>query len=194
MRTEYRILQWHSKHGDKITSNLNPYAVVTDIDIGCEVKLNRSGTYHFYFLNQDKYALRCVYLISFLMNSWNFYSKDKTPCGSLYVQVEPVLHVGPPKAPKTIPLNSIRCQTVMSKCLGPLQTWESKLRVTKESGYNVIHFTPIQELGGSRSGYSLKDQLKVNPDFGRVTFDDVEKIVKKCRQEWGVSRNILIGL
>lgn len=114
------------------------------------------------------------------------------PDGALYVQVEPTLHVGPPGAQKIIPLNSVRCQTVMSKLLGPLNTWEAKLRVSKESGYNVIHFTPIQELGGSRSGYSLRDQLRVNSHFAakkgdKITFDDVEKVIKKCRQEWGVS-------
>jgi len=111
--------------------------------------------------------------------------------GALYVQVEPTLHVGPPGAQKTIPLDSVRCQTVLTKLLGPLDTWEAKLRVAKEAGYNVIHFTPIQELGGSRSCYSLRDQLKVNSHFatqkgGKVSFEDVEKVIKKCRQEWGV--------
>lgn len=79
----------------------------------------------------------------------------------------------------------------MAKCLGPLKTWESKLRIAKESGYNVLHFTPIQELGGSRSGYSLSNQLKVNPDFGgaaaKVNFNDVERVIEKCRQEWGIA-------
>lgn len=64
--------------------------------------------------------------------------------GSLYIQVEPDLNVGPPAARKSIPLDAIRCQTVQSKSLGQISTWESKLRVAKESGYNMIHFTPIQ--------------------------------------------------
>lgn len=102
------------------------------------------------------------------------------------------MHVGPSGAKKVIPLDSVRCQTVLAKLLGPIKTWEAKLRVAKESGYNVIHFTPIQELGGSRSAYSLRNQLKANPNFasakgGKVTFEDVEKIIKKIRQEWGVS-------
>lgn len=106
----------------------------------------------------------------------------------MYVQVEPRIQVGPAKAKKTIPLDSIRCQTVMAKCLGPLSTWSDKLRVAHESGYNMLHLTPIQALGGSRSGYSLADQLKVNPEFGeKVNFDDVEKVMKKCREEWGIS-------
>lgn len=102
------------------------------------------------------------------------------------------MSVGPPGAQKVIPLNSVRCQTVLTKLLGPINTWEAKLRVAKESGYNMVHFTPIQELGGSQSAYSLRNQLRVNPHFApnkgsKVTFDDVEAIVKKMRQEWGVS-------
>lgn len=100
--------------------------------------------------------------------------------------------VGPPGAQKIIPLDSVRCQTVLSKLLGPINTWEGKLRVAKETGYNMVHFTPIQELGGSKSAYSLRNQLRVNPHFAagkgaKVNFDDVEVIVKKMRQEWGVS-------
>lgn len=75
----------------------------------------------------------------------------------------------------------------MAKCLGPLSTWSDKLQVAYESGYNMLHLTPIQELGGSRSGYSLANQLTVNPEFGdKVTFNDVEKMMKKCREEWGM--------
>lgn len=104
------------------------------------------------------------------------------------MQVEPKIQVGPPKAKKLVALDSIRCQTVMGKCLGPLPTWPSKLQVAYESGYNMLHFTPIQELGGSRSGYSLANQLKVNPEFGaKVTFNEVEKAIQKCHEDWGMA-------
>lgn len=64
--------------------------------------------------------------------------------GSLYIQVEPKIVVGSGKTTKEIPLDSIRCQTVLAKCLGPLSTWEKKLIVAKKTEYNVVHFTPIQ--------------------------------------------------
>lgn len=62
----------------------------------------------------------------------------------MYIQVEPKIVVGSQKSSKEIPLDSIRCQTVLAKCLGPLSTWENKLIVAKNSGYNLIHFTPVQ--------------------------------------------------
>ena len=68
-----------------------------------------------------------------------------------------------------------------------MNTWEEKLCVAKESGYNLIHFTPVQELAGSRSAYSLRDQLKIDPNFGNVNFDDVGRVVRKMRDEWGMA-------
>ena len=49
------------------------------------------------------------------------------------------------------------------------------------SGYNMLHFTPIQRLGHSKSAYSLADQHKLNTTFtmedgGEATFEDVKKI------------------
>lgn len=72
------------------------------------------------------------------------YSDSKTQQGSFYIQIEPNITVGAEGSKEVIPLDAIRCQTVLAKCLGPLSTWESKLIVAKNSGYNVVHFTPIQ--------------------------------------------------
>lgn len=71
-------------------------------------------------------------------------NRDRKRQGALYVQVEPKIRIGAQKTVRELPLDSIRCQTVMAKCLGPLSTWESKLLVAKNSGYNLLHFTPIQ--------------------------------------------------
>lgn len=56
-------------------------------------------------------------------------------------------------------LDGICCITHITKLLGPLTEWEERLRVSHEAAYNMIHFTPIQQLGGSESAYSISDQL-----------------------------------
>lgn len=57
-------------------------------------------------------------------------------------------------------------------------------------GYNMIHFTPLQTLGLSRSCYSLADQLELNPDFSRpnkrYSWNDVGQLVDKLKKEWNI--------
>ncbi|XP_050313135.1 glycogen debranching enzyme isoform X2 [Anthonomus grandis grandis] len=134
-----------------------------------EIKeVNVAGSFHYYFVydNED--------------------TEEKQ--GSGYFLVDPVLQYG---NKDTLPLDCIQCQTVLAKHLGPISTWENKLRVAKESGYNMVHFTPIQQLGVSKSCYSLSEQLKLNPSFStgeakQATFEDVEKLISKMRKEWKV--------
>lgn len=87
---------------------------------------------------------KVILLIKSIENVYFRCSDSPTPQGSFYIQIEPNITVGPDGNKQVIPLDAIRCQTVLSKCLGPLSTWENKLIVSKNSGYNAIHFTPIQ--------------------------------------------------
>jgi glycogen debranching enzyme len=78
--------------------------------------------------------------------------------------VDPILHIarGSDGLPETLPLDSIVLQTVVTKLLGPLSEWDARLRETRDTGYNMIHFTPVQELGDSNSAFAIADQLKVS--------------------------------
>ncbi|VDQ06420.1 unnamed protein product [Trichobilharzia regenti] len=89
-------------------------------------------------------------------------------------------------------LSGVVLQSYLSKNLGPFPEWESRLQAVKEGGYNMIHFTPLQELGYSRSAYSLRDQLRVNPSFTppgankTVDWSDVEDFVRHLENNWAV--------
>ncbi|XP_049783705.1 glycogen debranching enzyme isoform X1 [Schistocerca cancellata] len=132
-----------------------------------EVCIRRAGSFHYYFIYEG--------------------SDVPGPQGSGFFTVDPVLTYG---CDEVLPQDCIQCQTVLAKCLGPFHTWEKKLQVARESGYNMIHFTPVQELGGSNSSYSISDQLKLNPLFSEenktVTINDVESLITKMRDEWKV--------
>ncbi|KAI5624143.1 glycogen debranching enzyme isoform X2, partial [Silurus asotus] len=129
----------------------------------CKLDLEIAGSYQYYF--------GCG-------------NEEKT--GGGYFVVDPVLRVGPER--KALPLDSITSQTYLSKCLGPLDEWLDRLRVAKETGYNMIHLTPLQTLGESRSCYSIADQLELNPDFSppgkNYTWSDVGNLTEKIRNEW----------
>jgi len=59
--------------------------------------------------------------------------------------VDPTLTVG--ESPEIqIPLDAVCCQTVFAKSLGPISEWKQRLQVSHRSGYNFVHFTPIQVL------------------------------------------------
>ncbi|CAG9856411.1 unnamed protein product [Phyllotreta striolata] len=139
-----------------------------DTALYAEIEAEIAGSFHYYFTFEQ--------------------SETSERHGSGYFLVDPVLKYG---NNEDLPLDCIQCQTVLTKSLGSFSTWEDKLRVSKQSGYNVIHFTPIQELGESNSSYSLSEQLKLNPVFqksnGKMpTFDEIEQFMDTLRKEWKV--------
>ena len=78
------------------------------------------------------------------------------PPGHGFFLVEPDLGILP---------NSICCLTHVTKLLGPLTEWRSRLSPAHKSGYNMLHFTPPQQLGSSRSAYSIANQLKLDSSY-----------------------------
>ncbi|XP_072366697.1 LOW QUALITY PROTEIN: glycogen debranching enzyme-like [Scyliorhinus torazame] len=136
-----------------------------DSDRYCKIDVQLSGSFQFYVSHGNNHKI-----------------------GMGFIVVDPILHVGHNN--QVLPLDCICAQTFLSKCLGPLDEWEDRLNVARQSGYNMIHFTPLQTLGQSRSCYSLADQLELNPDFSRPnkthTWSDVARLVEKLKKEWNI--------
>ncbi|XP_021468712.2 glycogen debranching enzyme isoform X2 [Oncorhynchus mykiss] len=143
----------------------NPTGREDDSDKFCSLDLQIAGSYQY-----------------------NFGHGHEEKSGGGYVVVDPVLRAGADN--HHVHLDCITIQTYLSKCLGHLDDWPDRLRVAKESGYNMIHFTPLQTLGKSRSCYSLADQLSLNPEFSppgkNYTWTDVGELVQKLKKEWNM--------
>ncbi len=103
--------------------------------------------------------------------------------GSGYFVVDPDLGYSP---------EGISCQTHVTKLLGPLTEWKERLQVTKESGYNMAHFTPISLRGSSRSAYAIANQVRMDSSHlptgyisseSTATFKDREGVTKSFQVE-----------
>ena len=88
---------------------------------------------------------------------WRIKHFSGEKCGSGYFTVEPHLSVGLSR--EHLPLDCIQCQSVLTKNLGPFSTWKERLQVAKESGYNMIHFTPLQVI--QNTCYTCMNLLKL---------------------------------
>ncbi|KIJ55238.1 glycoside hydrolase family 133 protein [Sphaerobolus stellatus SS14] len=76
-----------------------------------------------------------------------------------------------------LPLDGLVILTVVSKWMGELSEWREYLKEASERGYNMLHYTPLQQCGESGSPYSIAEQL---------AFD--EKLVGKVPKEEGVKK------
>lgn len=106
---------------------------------------------------------------------------SEKPEGSGFFLVEPDLGYSP---------EGICCQTYITKLLGPFQEWKDRIAVGKLSGYNMVHFTPIQQLGSSRSAYSISNHLRMDstyfdsshtPSDTTVSFTDCTGTVRQLK-------------
>ncbi|CAG5117628.1 unnamed protein product, partial [Candidula unifasciata] len=138
------------------------------MDLTAEVKMIIAGSFNYFFTVDG----------SATVDNCN---------GSGYFLVDPTLHLGPND--EEINMDAIVCQTVITKLLGPFNEWLPRLQVAAESGYNMVHFTPIQELGISNSAYSIRDQLRLSPVYSpgeqKFDFEDVVKLVNFMNKTWG---------
>jgi len=91
-----------------------------------------------------------------------------------------------------LPLDGLTILTLVSKWMGPLEGWAKHFDEAKERGYTMVHYTPLQERGGSDSPYSIRDQMKYDSSlFGTkltssVGRTKVEDTLKLAREKYGL--------
>ncbi|GAA93973.1 glycoside hydrolase family 13 protein [Mixia osmundae IAM 14324] len=93
----------------------------------------------------------------------------------------------------SISLDGLAIQTLIAKWMGSLDKWAPHLDVTRDRGYNMIHFTPLQQRGESRSPYSIFDQLLFDDELftdAKLSKEDrqteIAKMLARIRKEWGM--------
>ncbi|KAI0820793.1 glycoside hydrolase family 13 protein [Trametes gibbosa] len=94
-----------------------------------------------------------------------------------------------------IPLDGLSILTLVSKWMGPIPSWREYFAETSARGYNMIHWTPLQERGESDSPYSIRNQLAYEPsmfsgDKADISADGgkarLEEVLKTAREEYGL--------
>ncbi|KAI7871254.1 glycogen debranching enzyme [Spinellus fusiger] len=94
-----------------------------------------------------------------------------------FIVAEPRLQVQTSQGKKPLPLDALMVLSVVPKWMGPVSRWKDQLNLIQHSGYNMIHFVPMQKRGSSDSPYSISDPLSYADDL----FD--AKDMKKSPQE-----------
>ena len=93
-----------------------------------------------------------------------------------------------------LPLDGLVIQTVIAKWMGTLSEWAPHLDAMSGRGYNMIHYTPLQQRGESNSPYSIFDQTRFSDDlFDEATLAKGEEaksaavaaMLERIRKEWG---------
>ncbi|KAH9935947.1 glycoside hydrolase family 13 protein [Epithele typhae] len=93
-----------------------------------------------------------------------------------------------------LPLDGLSILTLVSKWMGSTSGWRDHFAEASSRGYNMIHWTPLQERGVSDSPYSIRNQLVYEPamfsdpkdigsDGGKAK---LEEILKVARDEYGL--------
>lgn len=97
-----------------------------------------------------------------------------------YVDVEPRLTLNS----HSLPLDALSIFSVVSKFMGKYpEEWEKHLRGIRARGYNMVHFTPLQQRGESNSPYSLYDQLAFDPEIFPNGESDVTKMIETLEEK-----------
>ncbi|KAK5988574.1 Glycogen debranching enzyme [Cladobotryum mycophilum] len=100
-----------------------------------------------------------------------------------YIDVAPRLKLDG----RPLPLPALSLFSIISKLMGKFPTdWDKHLNGISERGYNMIHFTPLQPRGVSKSPYSLADQLSWDPECFPRGEADIQDLVDSLEQKYSL--------
>ncbi|CAF0868627.1 unnamed protein product [Brachionus calyciflorus] len=160
--TEFTRSKYYEYNWKYLENSINNDDFNKFIDLEC----SRPGAFNYYF---------------------EFLEEPSVKKGGSNFLIDPKLYL---KDGQLIKPESLQFHTVLSKLLGPLDQWESRLLVSKQTGYNMIHFTPVQCLSKeSNSSYSIRDHLNLlDPANSNSKFDlnDLKKLIDKIYSDWNM--------
>ncbi|KAJ2889766.1 bifunctional 4-alpha-glucanotransferase/amylo-alpha-1,6-glucosidase, partial [Coemansia aciculifera] len=134
----------------------------------CEFRIQRPGPYQYYVSYKSVDASETDRIDSIssktdanptLDRIYRAFKAQRTPTS--YFLVDPQLTL----AGQALPLDAIALQSVSPKWLGPMKSWSGHLAASSKLGYNMLHFIPMQQRGGSDSPYSLYNQLELSDEL-----------------------------
>ncbi|KAJ1797074.1 bifunctional 4-alpha-glucanotransferase/amylo-alpha-1,6-glucosidase, partial [Coemansia sp. RSA 2399] len=151
-------------------------------DLICEFRIQRPGPYQYYVsyktLDADDAADNCEDVASHddaiptVERIYRDFKEHSTPIS--YFLVDPQLTL----AGQHLPLDGIVLQSLSPKWLGLMSDWSPHFAASHTTGYNMLHFIPMQQRGGSDSPYSLYNQLELSDDLFAKKLTAKEKNVK----------------
>ena len=91
-------------------------------------------------------------------------------------------------------LDGLTILTLVSKWMGPISDWQPHFAEARERGYNMIHYTPLQQRGESLSPYSIADQMAFDSGLFEASWKGgkdegttrVLKVLQQAREEHGL--------
>ena len=170
-------LRFQLNAASKVSRNGTLY---TNVPSKCEQDFDRN-THYQYPIKSSFHEDITITVPIYKPGSYNYYieyddEEDiKKTTEKYYFNVPPNLTING----KFVPFNNVNVETVVSKWIGPYENWDKFFKIVAQKGYNMIHFTPLQERGESDSPYSIYDQLKFDPKiFPGSDKDAIQKIHK----------------
>jgi glycogen debranching enzyme len=79
---------------------------------------------------------------------------------------------------RILPLDGICALTIIPKWMPDITQWPEFFSSFSKTGYNMVHFAPINKRGLSNSPYSINNQLEISNELFPTIISEKEKHLK----------------